>query len=414
MFLDELEEQFCRSTYGDNPNHSMCVIAGASSKSACLNACGRGTLGNCDFEDDDVTACEWVEGWGCKLFSTPVENVGTYYPNHSCWVRAPKCVSVKGEWNSGWGDCSDYASVLNKWCDIDAYGSVTASMACEECGKCDGNLNLPECQGTNWSARYGDCSTYTGVNYFFCDTDVGTDGLLAEEACEECDKCSNSRRAMKATENKVDRRELETMYNYCEGIPNWDAGYGKCITYATHNSDYCNTDYADGFYAREVCSECGGCEDEGVILPECIEYVGWNAGWGGCPAYAHFNHNFCHKDSYAGYIASQVCHECGACRANSRLLSTSETDSCLSSCWDCQDNQDDCLWDFDETQEQNFDTFDCDDACSEALVVDISVPGVLDRVLEVREGRKRARDAHWVGALRQRMEDSSSDRRRRI
>jgi len=37
---------------------------------------------------------------------------------------------------------------------------------------------------------------------------------------------------------------------------------------------------------------------------------------------------------------------------------------CLHKCWKCQDAEDSCLWKFDSSQPQNFDTFDCDIACT--------------------------------------------------
>ena len=46
----------------------------------------------------------------------------------------------------------------------------------------------------------------------------------------------------------------------------YDAGYGGCSTYAvglstgcTDNNGYCAKDIAEGFVAKDVCSECGVC-----------------------------------------------------------------------------------------------------------------------------------------------------------
>merc|ERR1712083_490847 len=36
---------------------------------------------------------------------------------------------------------------------------------------------------------------------------------------------------------------------------------------------------------------------------------------------------------------------------------------CLTDCWMCHDKRDPCLWEMDTTQNQDFDTFDCDTAC---------------------------------------------------
>jgi len=41
----------------------------------------------------------------------------------------------------------------------------------------------------------------------------------------------------------------------------WDAGWGPCTSYSGYNKHWCNDDYAHGFYASEVCSECNACAD---------------------------------------------------------------------------------------------------------------------------------------------------------
>lgn len=41
-----------------------------------------------------------------------------------------------------------------------------------------------------------------------------------------------------------------------------------------------------------------------------------------------------------------------------------DVDACLNACWACQDRKDYCLWAFDGNQEKNFDSFDCDIACT--------------------------------------------------
>merc|ERR1712050_113207 len=48
----------------------------------------------------------------------------------------------------------------------------------------------------------------------------------------------------------------------CKGDRNtWDAGYGKCHTYAKHNNYWCDKDKdrKHRLFAEEVCSECGKC-----------------------------------------------------------------------------------------------------------------------------------------------------------
>jgi len=126
-FFDELEEQFCKTTNGENPNDSMCVISGAISKSACLEACEGGVSGhNCDFQDDDVTACEWVEGWGCKLYIEPMEPVGTPYPDHSCWVRK-HAVTLMHQGTQ----CDDRSDALGTGLSPEQCAAVVHEAGCE-------------------------------------------------------------------------------------------------------------------------------------------------------------------------------------------------------------------------------------------------------------------------------------------
>merc|ERR1719499_1583330 len=49
---------------------------------------------------------------------------------------------------------------------------------------------------------------------------------------------------------------------------------------------------------------------------------------------------------------------------NSGFFNSVQENICLHKCWKCQDHEDSCLWKFDESQPQNFDTFDCDIACT--------------------------------------------------
>lgn len=45
--------------------------------------------------------------------------------------------------------------------------------------------------------------------------------------------------------------------------------------------------------------------------------------------------------------------------------SANVSEPCLLTCWECHQNRDPCLWEFDTAQEQRFDTFECDLACSD-------------------------------------------------
>merc|ERR1719305_77342 len=85
-----------------------------------------------------------------------------------------------------------------QYCDIDVSRSkIYAKEVCEECGQC---YRLPACADVpNWHAGYGACSTYSpglmtngAENFAYCDLDVSRAGVSASDACEECGKCSVS------------------------------------------------------------------------------------------------------------------------------------------------------------------------------------------------------------------------------
>jgi len=48
----------------------------------------------------------------------------------------------------------------------------------------------------------------------------------------------------------------------CQGDrATWNAGYGKCSTYASQNKNFCSSDSSGGVLAKDACSECDVCED---------------------------------------------------------------------------------------------------------------------------------------------------------
>jgi hypothetical protein len=125
----------------------------------------------------------------------------------------------------------------------------------------------------------------------------------------------------------------------CQSYPGWNAGWGSCDTYVPGiiegNHFYCHTDNKFGYFASQVCSECGDCHETSkpitTLAPDaspapktvpCQSYPGWNAGWGSCDTYVPGiiggNHYYCHADNKFGYFASQVCSECGDCHETSK------------------------------------------------------------------------------------------------
>merc|ERR1719471_1750277 len=53
-------------------------------------------------------------------------------------------------------------------------------------------------------------------------------------------------------------------------------------------------------------------------------------------------------------------------------------DNCLDLCWECQNANNECLFDFDEGQPRNFGTFDCDVACTGMVHEGSDEPDCLD------------------------------------
>jgi len=167
----------------------------------------------------------------------------------SC-VAAPACIVNEAPFDAGFGDCSTYAEGLinNNFCssDVDSNG-VVAQDACAECGVCVVPVpSVETCVETEapFDAGFGDCSTYAeGLeNNSFCDQDVDSNGILAQDACAECGVCVAAC--------------IDT------GFFPFDAGFGDCSTYAEGltNNGFCSTDVdSNGVVAEDACAECGQC-----------------------------------------------------------------------------------------------------------------------------------------------------------
>jgi len=65
-------------------------------------------------------------------------------------------------------------------------------------------------------------------------------------------------------------------------------------------------------YAYEACSECNECED--AVAKKCLDERTWNAGYGDCSTYAHRNKHYCGQHYAWGFYAGEVCRECGTCK----------------------------------------------------------------------------------------------------
>lgn len=91
-FVEVGRDGYCKASHdGVNPNNKMCVVArGYMTADECVAICSGGTEGrHCGFTDKHVTACEWVQDWGCKLFRDEVsEDSVAKYKGHACWVRS--------------------------------------------------------------------------------------------------------------------------------------------------------------------------------------------------------------------------------------------------------------------------------------------------------------------------------------
>ena len=169
------------------------------------------------------------------------------------------CVDTDTPFNAGFGDCSTYAEGLinNGFCalDVDSNG-ILAQDACAECGVCEPAVTTPvapDCVVTDtpFNAGFGDCSTYVEglTNNGFCDQDVDSNGILAQDACAECGVCVEP------------EQSLETCV---ETSAPFNAGFGDCSTYAEGlgNNAFCDQDVdSNGILAQDACAECGVCED---------------------------------------------------------------------------------------------------------------------------------------------------------
>jgi hypothetical protein len=165
--------------------------------------------------------------------------------------------------------------------------------------------------------KTSDRSGYTEVTF--------DDGYTNYYQYQDLQPCSTTTTSTTTTPNETGKT--------CQGDSDtWNAGWGLCDTYAAGASNHywCDKDVGpNGLYAQDVCSECGACTDSDVTTAppvptndgnQCVgDDATWDAGWGGCSTYAEgeTNHWWCDKDEKDGFLAEQVCSECGKCASSS-------------------------------------------------------------------------------------------------
>jgi len=181
----------------------------------------------------------------------------TFLPTST--AQQPICIETSAPFDAGFGECSTYAEDLenNAFCDqdVDSNG-ILAQDACAECGVC---VAAPACidTGVPFDAGFGGCSTYAEglFNNGFCDQDVDFNGILAQDACAECGIWMQAEAAPtpSPTASLSGFIETETPFN---------AGFGDCSTYAEgqSNNSFCDQDVdSNGIIAQDACAECGVC-----------------------------------------------------------------------------------------------------------------------------------------------------------
>jgi hypothetical protein len=150
-----------------------------------------GTLAACvDLGYDYETTCSSVQNAWAEV------GLGSVYtpPPPPAYCESPPSGLP---YYAGYGSCGTYAAGQPNYnyclLDRDSNG-ILAFDACAECGKGCVAPPQPDCAALSapYDAGYGDCSTYYygGGNYYYCLNDIdSTTGLVAFQACAECDLC---------------------------------------------------------------------------------------------------------------------------------------------------------------------------------------------------------------------------------
>merc|ERR1719335_479378 len=176
----------------------------------------------------------------------------------------------------------------------------------------------------DWDAGYGGCHTYAmgGKNAGWCNFDFDRkSSTYAKDACLECGLCT------------ITTTTTTPPAPACSDIPDWDAGYGGCHTYAMggKNAGWCNSDFdwKSSTYAKDVCLECGLCTITTTTTPPPPCIPDWDAGYGGCHTYGMGGKNagWCnyHFDWKSYTYAKDACLECGLCTMVTTPIDTNAT-----------------------------------------------------------------------------------------
>jgi len=102
----------------------------------------------------------------------------------------------------------------------------------------------------------------------------------------------------------------------CEGT--WSACTSACEKAAQRTFTETQAKSGNGLECPTTVNCEAGVDECLYLMPVCVNYPGWNAGWGVCSTYStsarHSNFPWCSSDRRHGYKANQVCPECQECK----------------------------------------------------------------------------------------------------
>ena len=144
----------------------------------------------------------------------------------------------------------------------------------------------PACKDNHltWKTTWGACPSYAKgkSNHNWCKWDK-KNGLYAKEVCPQCKSCVSKAAKKTAFPTRFPTArptafptQAKATTLMCSMNPkgNWNAGWGKCVTYAVGkmNHAYCKHDKFKGVTANQACEQCGKCTDA-VDHTSCQEWT---------------------------------------------------------------------------------------------------------------------------------------------
>jgi len=286
--------------------------------------CGEPAAAECgiDMEDDDdnieIDECAPVV-CGCApghYTSYEVDSTGCV-TSCSCHQESTAGPSDSEESEESMEESSMEDSYQDVWSENHLFHMMGN---CDVVGDCVSSNNFPGSYGNN---------EYCSISVMQ-DSEVSVDRSFMLETC-----CDNLYIDGVDVENRRDvprRMRAGSYISFSTDFSVTEGGFQLCFTAATRN-------------------ECTACVDEFVM-------------YGGCECWMD---EMCNVED----LVPVGCGECGedaamACGIDweDTSMDDDEHDECLSGCWDCQDNQDACLFEYDGNQDPDFDTFDCNIACT--------------------------------------------------